>query len=344
MSRKIVLVVLCLALSLLTACGGEVEQLSIEKGDEPPVSSEVPAPVLYRNPLTGISGISEEKSKERPVAVMVNNISLAQGVQTGLSKADIIYETEVEGGITRLMAVFQDITKAEKVGTVRSARYPYVDLALGHHAIYVHCGQDNRYCKPHLKDIDDVDLAAKNYGTRIKNGLASEHTLYIYGEKIWNSIVNEGLKTESNGTPWVEFAAEETPVRFEAPAGQVSVAFSGGSKTVMKYQADTGLYTRYAGATVRKDYFTGETTDVKNVLVLMTAIRNYPDGYHRQVDLQSGVGYYAVNGTYTRIRWSKGAATNGFTFTKEDGTTLAFNPGNFYICIANSSTSQPVFE
>lgn len=73
---------------------------------------------------------------------MINNISTAQPVQTGLNKADIIYETEVEGGITRLMAVFQDITTAEKIGTIRSARYPYVDLAMGHNAIFIHCGQD----------------------------------------------------------------------------------------------------------------------------------------------------------------------------------------------------------
>ena len=80
---------------------------------------------------------------------MINNISVAQSVQTGLSKADIVYETEVEGGITRLLAVFQDITAAEKIGTIRSARYPYVDLAMGHNAIYVHCGQDGTYCEPH---------------------------------------------------------------------------------------------------------------------------------------------------------------------------------------------------
>ena len=95
---------------------------------------------------------------------------------------------------------------------------------------------------------------------------------------------------------------------------------------------------------VRTDYFTNETTELKNVFVLLTTIRLYPDGYHRQVYLESGIGYYAVNGTYEEIAWSKGAATNGFTFTKADGTPLTVNPGKSWVCIADQNTTKPTFE
>lgn len=330
---------------MFAGCSKSQDRLSVDKGDEPEQSSSAPEPVVYKNPLTGISGISADKADDRPIAIMINNISTAQPVQTGIAKADIVYETEVEGGITRLMAVYQDVTAAEKIGSIRSARYPYVDLALGHNAVYLHRGQDNTYCGPHLKDIDDIDISESNYAVRLKNGLAKEHTLYTYGQKLWSGLVNDGYKTErSSSDPWVSFADEETPVTFDNAANSVSVPFSASYKTVFKYDSAQGKYTRYFGNTLRKDYFTGETENFKNVFVLLTTIKNYSDGYHRQVALEAGDGYYCVNGTYTPIKWSKGSAKSGFKFTSADGGELTVNPGNSWVCIADKSTSQPAFE
>ena len=58
----------------------------------------------------------------------------------GVSQADVIYEIVAEGGITRKLAVFQDIEGVGDLGSVRSARDYYVSLACGHDAIYVHAG------------------------------------------------------------------------------------------------------------------------------------------------------------------------------------------------------------
>lgn len=346
MLKKILPFLLCLTLCMLIGCSENKERLSVETGEEP--QSSVPSetlPVLYKNPLTGVSELTEDKADDRPVAIMINNISTAQPVQTGLNKADIIYETEVEGGITRLMAVYQNVSEVGRIGTIRSARYPYVDLALGHNAIYLHHGQDNKYCGPHLKDIDDINISEGNYGFRIKNGLASEHTLYTEGGKLWDGLVNDKVKTErGSNTAWANFTDDETPIALENTASSVSVPFSASYKTVFKYDSATGKYTRYFGNTLRKDYNTGDTTQVKNVFVLLTTIKNYSDGYHRQVLLESGEGYYCTNGTYTPIKWNKGAAKNSFKFTKADGTELLVSAGSSWVCIADKNTSKPVFE
>ena len=60
--------------------------------------------------------------------------------QVGVSQADVIYEILAEGGITRMMAVFQDVAGAGEIGTVRSARDYYASLAYGHDAVYLHAG------------------------------------------------------------------------------------------------------------------------------------------------------------------------------------------------------------
>ncbi len=346
MLKQIITLLCCLCLVFAVGCSdtSEYDTLSNVESEPKVVEDTTPAPALTVNPLTGVAELKDAaKASQRPVAIMVNNINVAQPVQTGLSKADIIYETEVEGGLTRLMAVYQDISSLDKIGTVRSARYPYVDLALGHDAIYVHCGQDPTYCAPHLSDIDDLDIDTYSKGAqRIANGLSSEHTLYAIAGDLWASA-KESFDTKASSTKnWANFT-EEVLTLNGGSATSVSVPFPA-MTTSFNYDASSGLYTRLSGGTVLTDYYTNESTQVKNVFVLFTTISNYPDGKHRKVDLSSGTGYYITNGTYQEIKWSKGSSTDGFKFTDTSGNTLKVSAGNSWVCIANQSTCTPSFK
>ncbi len=298
---------------------------------------------LSVNPLTGIKDVSAEAIKQRPVAIMVNNVSVAQKVQTGIADADIVYETEVEGGITRLMAVYQDITKLEKIGSVRSARYPYVDLAMGHDAVYIHCGQDPTYCEPHLKDLDHISIDTNSLGAqRIPNGLQSEHTLYAIAKDLWENIDGKFDMAASNVDTWVNFTEEELALDGGA-ATDVQVPFPA-QKTNFTYNAETGLYTRLTGSTVVTDYYTKAEAQVKNVFVLLTTISNYPDGKHRKVEFSNGDGYYITNGTVQFIKWSKGKDSDGFKFTDTDGNEIKVSAGNSWVCIADKTTCKPTIQ
>lgn len=336
MLKKFFAAALCLTVLCFAGCN-ETPKTPVD--DTP---STPPEPIVYVNPLTGVEDIeSEEVLNRRPVAVMINNMSVAQKVQTGLNQADIVYETEVEGGITRLLAIFKDISKVQQFGTVRSARYVYVDLAMGHDAIYVHHGLDKVYCKPHLKDTQAFTLDTNNAGKRVKNGLATEHTLYGDGAKLWNHFENKtkfDLDLNKVKT-WQNFASSDKNVAFENVANTVTVPFSNSYKSVFKYDTEKGKYVRYFKDTLRKDYITGESEYFENVFVLLTSITDYSDGYHRNVSLEGGDGYYCVNGTYIPIRWSKGASSNSFKFTDLNGQTLEVSQGNSWVCIAKKSTN-----
>lgn len=343
MFKKILAAGFAVLMIFAAGCNQNVvyDDLSDYESEAPVVEN---TPDLSVNPLTGVSELEDStKANQRPVAIMVNNVDVAQSRQTGLSDADIIYETEVEGGITRLMAVYQDIADLDKIGTVRSARYPYVDLALGHNAVYVHCGQDPTYCAPHLKDIDHLSIDTNSKGAkRISNGLKSEHTLYALADDLWESI-NENFDTSvSRVAPWVNFTDEALTLDGGA-ATSVSVPFPAAT-TNFTYDATSGLYTRLSGGTVLSDYYTGETTQVKNVFILLTSISNYPDGKHRKVALESGDGYYITNGTVQFIKWSKGNSTNGFKFTDTEGNEIKVSVGNSWVCIANKSTCNPKIQ
>ncbi len=342
MKKRITALILC-AVTVFAFAGCKKKSLD-DISSTGPVPVSEPVNRMKINPFTGMQDLDPAYENRRPVAVMINNISTAQPVQTGVNHADIVYETEVEGGVTRLMAVFKNIETVGQLGPVRSARYPYIDLAMGHDAVYFHCGQDPTYAAPHLRDTDHVSVETDKYAKRISNGLAWEHTLYTFGSSALEAVENTASRstTDRKGT-WLSFAKEDETVSFEnSVANSITVPFN--YSAGFTYNATTGLYTRSTGGTVRTDYVTGETTDVKNVFILNTTIVNYPDGYHRQVYLDGGSGYYAVNGTYTQIRWSKGGASEGIKITDANGAEIKINVGKSWVFIVNESTTVPTFQ
>ncbi len=92
------------------------------------------------NDLTGEWVTDRTEEYGRPIAVMLNNISDAMP-QCDIGKADIVYEMKVEGGITRLLGIFNDYSDLEKLGSIRSCRPYYVTVAMEYDAIYMHYGQ-----------------------------------------------------------------------------------------------------------------------------------------------------------------------------------------------------------
>ena len=127
MSKRILAALLLLLALSLCACAGK--ETPPEASSQPPAVSVIvpepepepePEPLPYVNPLTG-EGCETDIGQNRPIAIMLNNLKKALP-QLGVSQADIIYEAPAEGGITRMMAVFQSVEGVGDLGSVRSAR------------------------------------------------------------------------------------------------------------------------------------------------------------------------------------------------------------------------------
>lgn len=352
--KKIIAVILCLStLCILCSCGKAKEFDYKQTGSNESSAAESQAPQFVVNPLTGVADLAPGKETMRPVAIMVNNITTAQKVQTGLDKADIVYETYVEGGITRLLAVYKDIASAGQIGTVRSGRYSYVDLASGHDALYIHAGIDKTYCLPYANKVSDhVDLlsgAPSAASFREKNGLATEHTLYTTGEKISAAMGSMKRRTKAKSTDtWASFNSAEAPVTPAntladgAAVKTVTVPMSASYKTQFIYDESTKEYLRAKNGTPYKDYKTGSGVSVKNVFILFAKVTMFSDNYHVQEHLTSGTGYYISNGGYEEIQWKKGGASDALHFTRADGSVLNVNAGQSWVFIANQNIKNSV--
>lgn len=342
MFKKVVSLLLVLVLALsLGACGKDNTPSESDPSNSDAASSDTGSEIvddgkLYLNVLTGETDVKAAAKGKKPIAITVNNIRIAQKVQCGLDKADVVFETEVEGGITRLLALFADPTEIEKVGTVRSLRVVFADLAAGMDAVLFYHGIDPNYCKPHLKElgISSHQIGWSNDCFRDDNGLAQEHTLYTNGELLKGAIDNKKLDYEGSGETWVNFSSSaDKKAAGEEKAEQIEVIFSGSVGTQFIYDKDEQKYARARQGEEYTDLLSGNRELFTNVFVLKTSITNYSDDYHKNIALEGGEGYYASAGGIVPIKWTKGDSKDPFKFTLTDGTELTVNQGNSYVCI-----------
>ncbi len=340
---KLICILLTLLLTLsFAACKDEVEP---EIPSSEPVSSEAeaePEPVkLNVNPLTGLETLTDDEVGMKPLAIAINNVKVAQSVQAGVENADVVYETVTEAGITRLLAIIK-APRADmgRIGTVRSARAVFAELAASMDAVYVHHGMDELYCRPRVNalKLKRIEINSSTNGERISNGKASEHTLYTSGEKLRNEVIAKGYDKGNESEPWLNFVTERDAA--ENTAMTVEIKFSGASKTSFEYDPAAGTYIRSSNGSLMKNYFTDATASFTNVFVLFTNTSAYDDNYHTKVDLKSGKGYYVTGGGYEEITWSKSGNTTPIKFKNAEGATLSVAAGKSYICIVDKGINN----
>ena len=130
--------------------GSQVEPSSGELEDRRSKINELPK--TQECPINGamFTEVEEEIWKNRrPLTVIIENHTDARP-QSGLSRADVIYEVVAEGGITRFLTVNYCGVASEnhRLSGVRSARVYFIDLAAeyGDRPIFLHWGGANSYC------------------------------------------------------------------------------------------------------------------------------------------------------------------------------------------------------
>lgn len=349
-------------LTLLSACGGKtpVAASSSPPADlplEPAVSTLAPVEPepLYTNPLTG-EGTQTDLSAARPVAIMLNNLRKALP-QCGVAQADLIYEVPAEGGITRMMAVFQSLDGVDTLGSVRSARPYYVELAAGLDAVFIHAGgSDDAYSAIKNLGVFNIDGVNGPYGGTMfyrdaarKQNAGFEHSLFTSRQRIETLLsgsLSKMRQTHKEGYSLpLTFAKDGTPAA-GAPANRVSVEFSYYKTGKFTYDPENGTYLVEQHIDKHDlpyvDGSDGTQVAVTNVLVLKTDVNLIKgDSAGRQtVRLTgSGSGYFACGGAYIPITWSKASATAPLQFAAADGQPLTLGTGTSYINIVDDGSA-----
>ena len=365
--KRIFTIVLVLSM-LLCACGkdgednsraAEVVTSQIEEesnamgnGESSASSEPVGEEAAYRHPLNGEA--LEEAWTGRATAVMINNIIDALP-QYSISEADIIYEIETEGGITRLLALFTDLSDVGAIGPVRSARTFFNSVATSFDAPLVHCSGSGGALNAQYTDngeqisdwahIDQMSNGAYFFRDTDRyddQGYAWEHTLFTSGEMLMEALEENGYNTacEDGADYGLQFAEN---VEFGGePAQTVVVNFNGGKTTTMTYDKESGKYAAEQYGDVHLDAANGEGMTYRNVIVVYADQWFGFDGAYDRAYydiIGSGTGHFACDGKIVPIEWSRGSVYDEFVYTLEDGTPLTLGVGNSYIAIVSSRCS-----
>lgn len=344
-NREIIILVIILLITIIIAVGLFVYKHMQEKevANEP---NEVTSIEPKEKPEEKhIEKINIFNGNDRPIAVMIDNHKDAWP-QAGIDKAYSIYEIIVEGGETRLMALFKGVD-LEKIGPVRSSRHYYLDYALENDAIYTHYGwspqAESDISSLKVNNINGISESTKNFW-RIKDKSAPHNVLTSIAS-IKEIAEKKGYRTTSDSTSVLHYVENEVELNSETIANEVTIPYSTLHTVSYKYDAQTKKYTRYARKKEQTEYVTKQPITTKNIII--TFAENYKLQDNENKDRQ-GIknigkldGYYITNGKAIKITCEKSSRTAKTVYKDLEGNIINVNDGNtfFNICPKNAKVT-----
>lgn len=324
-------------------CGGNKEEETTTVPTTQPTTQPTTSAYLSGNinPLTGELNYDKALLKNRPVLVSVENHKDARP-QWGITNADIVWEMEAEGGITRMLLMFADASRLpDQVGPTRSARHYFVELVEGFDAIFVHFGgspQAYSAIRNHGTDNIDGMYDGSAFSRDTSRNVSSEHRAYTTKERVVNAIENKEIRTEIEKEYRNPFKFNSVTKKLpDGKCSEMVVDFSSYAKYTYTYNAEDNLYYSSLNGIAFNDS-NGNQQNFTNLIICYVDKSSLGDSKGRiSLDLSEGHGVYVSNGTYQNIKWEKGDYSDMMKFYDADGKELSLNSGRSYIALVSST-------
>jgi hypothetical protein len=285
------------AVAVLQPVEAEPAATEVDAGLEPEEAPE--AELTELAPLTGVA-ITDEAAAElaaRPALLAKIPNDPEARPQTGIDRADVVYEQETEAGITRFVAVFHS-DLPEVVGNVRSARLVDPSIVAPYRGVMAYSGA--------RREVQNL-VAAAGLTTVTEGGTGffrditrrAPHNLYLRPAQ----ALGARAASPAQPPPWV-FGAEPpaggTPVE-----GRVSFPVSRSATVGWEYDAEAEVFRRFQNGTYHTVAGSG-AIGAANVVLLDVAVTGRDSHGAPIYDL---TGTRAANllrdGRSYDIRWSK---------------------------------------
>ncbi len=336
-SRKKIVVILTVSGAVLLAiavAGYYLLNPATPGTNDGPVNDGGSADLRVARRIDGVLDDTDDQNKY-PIGIMVENHT-ASRPQSGLDKANVVFEALAEGGITRFLAIYTLTDPVEEIGPVRSARPYYVDWARGYNAMYTHIGGSpkalERIATTNTLDLNQFFNSQYFYRDKSRE-VASEHTLYTNGRLMTLALLDKKIPASGSYEGWV-FKAPSPPA--ERPSSQhLTINYSTFSYKV-DYEYDP-VENDYVRSQAEQPHVMRDGTPIrpKNVVVLTVKRRleQPADGKGRlEMDTTGeGSARYFLDGQETKGTWKKASPSEQVRFFLADGSQLKLNAGQTWI-------------
>lgn len=336
----------------MTACGDKKEEEAVSEATEaaqeemtdtemmPQKMEEVLPEGMYRSELTN-ELIDEELKDQRPIAVMVDNESIALP-HYGLSEADVVYEmmnSTMNGRITRFMVLVKDWENIKQLGSIRSVRPTNIILSAEWNAVLCHDGGpfyiDEYLAEPSVNHFSGTF-------SRVNNGKSREYTEYILPGDLEKNFKNSDVDREYNSYyegEHFQFANEDNPIDLTNKSDAVTAALVDlpfpHNGSYLEYDEEAGLYNYFEYGKAHVDPGNDNAQlKFKNLLIQSCGFTQYDEhGYMIFDCISSGGGYYVTNGKAIPITWKKTGMTSPTRYYDAEGNEILINTGKTYVAL-----------
>lgn len=266
---------------------------------------------------------------DRPVAVVIDNSKLAFP-QSGLSRADLVYEIPVEGGMTRFLAVFSG-RDVGKVGPIRSARVYFAEKVKELGAVYIHSGGSpeglNYIRKKYIDDIDEFKSFEPFFRTKDK---APPYNLYASTVLLRKEMSKLGYDINKVKNDYLFRAPSEKVVG--RSIDNLAIKYSDNYTVAYKYDKEKGGYIRYINGKLHIDKLTKAPIVVINLVLQRVKAKIRDNKGRLYIDfIGQGNAEVFMNGKLIEATWVKRREDERTKFLDIQGEEIKFIPGNIWI-------------
>lgn len=372
MKRMVILAICLSGFLLLSGCGPKTpiiednpensqteyhipasDEYSREAG-ESNASDEIVAPEngMVQSILTN-EWVTEEVASTRPIAVIIPNEARAVP-HYNLSEASVLYETKVEGSMSRMMAIYEDWENLQKIGNVRSLRSYFAYWAFEWDAIIVHFGGPYFiYDLLGQAGTDNIDCAHDENAFFRTADRDMPHNAYTSGAMILSSAQKDGYSLSYRSVTekrHFQFAPEDAPNDLSqygdnaqnATFVDMTAAFPL-TRCYFDYNEEDGLYYRYqylSGGVdgPHMDGATGEQLSFSNILVQHIVQEEIGGGYlAMQCHDTTKDGWFFTRGKGIHVTWKKISDYGATKFYDDNGKEISLNSGKTMILVIRDS-------
>jgi len=348
MRRSVIVAALAAGALALAACGGgEAAPVSSSASPSPSPSSTSASPSALPTPSSngippGASPFSGLPGGEgKPVlAIKIDNTRAAQP-HAGLQAADLVYVTEVEWDLTRLIAVYNS-TIPDVIGPVRSARISDIDI---------------------LAPFGKIAFSNSGMQTKLRSVLAAANLYNVSAEVIFEGFVNDpgrpspvdhmadpvallAAAPDAEVARDIGFTFSDTPPSGGTPVKSVTMTWP---SSQVSFTWDEGAGNFIVGLNGEESRST-EGGPQRAATVVIQSVEQSESGYGDRYGgktpfiqtVGSGAAVVLRDGRLWSVTWERPALGDGTRYSLPDGPQMPFAIGQEWVVLLDKGTEPKI--
>jgi hypothetical protein len=300
-----------------------------------PVGSSLHSGIFKQSEKSVLSGLP---GNDGPIlAVKIDDTNMAHP-QVGLESADVIYIEQVEGGLTRLAAIYSSRIP-QFIGPIRSARVSDLELLAQFGKVgFAYSGAQKKF-RPEIASANLVDLGAESKPPTIYTtdpNRIQPYAMILRADLLMDFVKKNAIALATPRSPGWKFSQNFekgvpiTSAHVSWPASSYDVSWSQKTK---KWQLSHNGKPNYS---VTGKILTADTFVIQLVKISDSIYHDKVGGVTPQIaSVGSGTGYILRDGRYIKARWNRNSPEEGTQWTSLDGQEIPFKAGAIWIALTD---------